>query len=100
MNDNWQKLRALVAQVAAILPGQWSMNEPPPFWMVILTRSDDTIRILVDDTYNIVVEVSDDGPLPPMGQSTNRLSHLLRFRTRHRDPTKIAALLVEKLETV
>lgn len=95
---SWKKLQEIGAEVAKNLPGVWDLSEPPPFWMAILTRSDASVRILIDDHFHIVVNVSTDGqPLSPMGQLNQHPSTLLQFRTRHRDPKKIASLLAQKL---
>lgn len=93
---SWEKLQELGAQVATHLPGTWDLREPPPFWEAILERTDAMVRILIDDRLSIVAQVSSDGhPLPPMGRPNTAALH--NFRTRLRDPEKIALTIARKL---
>jgi hypothetical protein len=98
--NSWHNLQALGAQLAESLPGMWDLSEPPPYWMTIITRSDSLVRILVDDTLNIVVEMSKNGqPLSPMGLLPSRAnpSTFLRFRTRQRDAQKLVELIAKRV---
>jgi len=97
---SWKKLQELGSQIGEHLPGAWTLSGDPPSWMVVLTRTDSLVRVLVDDAVNILVEISSDGsPLQPMGiPPLEAVPRLLRLSTRLRDGKKIAARLAALLE--
>lgn len=102
---SWEKLREMGARVGELLPGTWSLGDPPPYWLVILTRTDSLVRILIDDRLGGVVQVSnDDLPLPPLGVLPGDSKHrgrrwtVTEFKTRHRDPEKIASALARRFK--